>query len=58
MLEMYLPKGIFCIKLKAHVIVACHGRAVKSTGFKLWLLISRVWARIPVVALAIRTMGR
>ena len=26
--------------------------AVKSTGFKLWCLISRVWVRIPVVTLA------
>ena len=34
------------------VILACHCRVVKSTGFKLWCLISRVWVWGPVVTFA------
>ena len=28
--------------------VACHGRAVKTNGFKLWCFTGRVWSRNPV----------
>ena len=36
---------------RGHIHVACHGLAVKSTRFKLWCLISRVWVRVPVLTL-------
>ena len=44
------------IKISNHPI-PCHGRVVRSTGFKLWCLLCRVWVRILVVTLAIRKIG-
>ena len=35
--------NLVCLFVCFIYIVACHGRDVKSTGFKLWCLISRVW---------------